>query len=103
MKPFQAPVLVLFAALSAGCSASLDYSRVQSLSCPDIDVAVGETAKDISRAAIRRGNIRNYDVPFWVLGADRAKEALVDRDTQRIEDLRTAQTGLIAERNRRCG
>ena len=103
MKLVQTLALVSAAVLATGCSASLDYSRVQSLTCPELDVAVGQMAKEISAIAIRRGTVRSYDVPFWVLGANRAQQALVDRDSRRLGELKAAQDGIIAERRGRCG
>ena len=100
LRPFSATMVG--ALMSACASSSVDTSQTQSLTCADLDVAIGVTAKQISSVAIRRGNVRSYDVPFWLLGANRAKDALVDRDTRKVEELQAAQTQLTAERDRRC-
>jgi len=105
MRPAYPPpfaVFVTLAVLSACASSSVDISQTQSMSCADLDVSIGSTAKQISAVAMRRGNVRSYNVPFWLLGANRAKEALVDRDTRKVEELQAAQTQLTAERDRRC-
>lgn len=99
-RPLSATIVG--ALLSACASSSIDSSRTQSMSCADLDVAIGGTAKQISAVAMRRGNVRSYDVPFWLLGANRAKGALVDRDTRKVEELQAAQTQFTAERDRRC-
>lgn len=100
----QQPAFTILIALSvlAGCATPAPRGSPESLTCQDIDTAVGQTAKDISRTAIRRGNVESYQVPFWVLGADRAKRALVDRDTRNLAELQDRQGALAAQRDRRC-
>lgn len=103
MKVLRSPrPLAVLAVLSACASSSVDTSQLQSKSCADLDIAIGSTAKQISAVAMRRGNVRSYDVPFWLLGANRARQALVDRDTRKVEELQATQTQLTAERDRRC-
>lgn len=101
MKHLYLPSLAVLA-LSAGCATSVDYGQVRSMSCAELNAAVGESATDISRTAVRRGNVSNFDVPFWILGAERAKTALVERDTRRIDEMRGAQGEVVSERDRRC-
>lgn len=102
MKFLRLLSAAIVALLSACASSSVDITRTQSMSCAELDVTIGSTAKQISAVAMRRGNVRSYDVPFWLLGANRAKEALVDRDTRKVEELQAVQTQFTAERDRRC-
>ncbi|MDI6025497.1 hypothetical protein QBK99_04670 [Corticibacterium sp. UT-5YL-CI-8] len=98
--------LFLVLACVSGCAsprvAAIDVAAIEAMTCTQLDAEIGSTAAQISSAAIRRGNIRNRNIPSWVPGADRAVNAIVERRTVQIESLQASQTALTAARNRRC-
>lgn len=101
-------VLVLAAALLAGCaslgsSGPVDPAQFDSISCNDLNIAIGKTAIAISDSAVRRGKISRISVPFWVPGGTKAVTALKDRRTTQIENLQVKQVALEAARRQRCG
>lgn len=89
-------------AMSGGCATPAVRGAVETLPCSDIDRAVATTAKDISRTAIRRGELESSRAPSWILGAGRAKRALIERNTRIIAELQERQDQLALERERRC-
>ena len=88
----------------AGCSAtaSISPAKYEKMNCADLDNAVGDTATDISRTAIARGKVANTSVPNWLLGGERVKTAVANRETARIERLQQQQQAIIATREQRC-
>lgn len=86
----------------AGCASRLSGSNLTAyqMSCPQLNEAITGTAKGISKAAITRENL---NVPFWVPGGARAKSALQNRQTGKIERLRNEQATLFDARRRNCG
>ncbi|MCV0397640.1 MAG: hypothetical protein K5872_17520 [Rhizobiaceae bacterium] len=86
----------------AGCASRADLGDPMALSCTEIDGAVDRSSKDISAAARSRGRVDSYDPPRWLLGAPRAQQAFVDRQTRRIDELKSAQDQVVAEYQRRC-
>ncbi|CDX24411.1 conserved exported hypothetical protein [Mesorhizobium sp. ORS 3324] len=91
--------------LTAGCSstvASIDAGTYAKMSCAELNSALGDTATDISRTAIARGKVASTSVPSWLLGGERVKAAVADRDTARIEKLQQQQQAIIAARKQRC-
>ncbi|MBD0413331.1 hypothetical protein [Oryzicola mucosus] len=98
--------LFLVSACIGGCAspriAPVDVAAIESMTCTQLNAEIGSTAAQISSAAIRRGNIRNRNIPSWVPGADKAVSLIVERRTAQIESLQASQTALTAARNRRC-
>ena len=91
--------------LAAGCSstvASIDPRKYGRMSCAELNSALGDTATDISRTAISRGKVANTSVPSWLLGGERVKTVVANRDTARIEKLQQQQQAIIAVRKQRC-
>ncbi|MDG4876435.1 hypothetical protein P9273_15170 [Mesorhizobium sp. WSM4935] len=91
--------------LAAGCSsttASISPAKYDKMNCPELNNAVGDTATDISRTAIARGKVANTSVPSWLLGGERVKTAIANRETARIERLQQQQQVIVATRNQRC-
>ncbi|AZO59017.1 MAG: hypothetical protein E5X23_02315 [Mesorhizobium sp.] len=91
--------------LIAGCSssvASINPAKYHGMSCADLNSALGDTATDISRTAISRGKVANTSVPTWLLGGERVKTVVANRDTARIERLQQQQQAIIAARKSRC-
>ncbi len=72
------------------------------MSCQDLNVALGNNATDISRTAISRGKVANTSVPKWLLGGERVKTAVANRDTTRIDRLQQQQQAIVAVRKQRC-
>jgi len=72
------------------------------MSCAELNSALGDTATDISRTAISRGKVANTSVPSWLLGGERVKTVVANRDTARIEKLQQQQQAIIAVRKQRC-
>jgi hypothetical protein len=91
--------------LTAGCSsttASISPAKYDKMNCPELNNAVGDTATDISRTAIARGKVANTSVPNWLLGGERVKTAVANRETARIDRLQQQQQVIIAMRDQRC-
>ncbi len=94
--------IVLAAPLFAGCTSIGAQSRGDT-SCADINREIGDKSRKITATAISRGKVDNYEPPFWLLGASRAKSALAERDTRKIDKLVSEERALIADRRQRCG
>lgn len=91
--------------LTAGCSstvASIEPGKYDKMSCAELNSALGNTATDISRTAISRGKVANTSVPSWLLGGERVKTVVANRDTARIEKLQQQQLAIVAARKQRC-
>ena len=104
MRLPQAPTAAMaavLAAMSAGCTTGGSTGGA-STPCTDLNVSIGETSKELSAAAISRGKISSFNVPFWVPGGARARSALEDRQTRKIEGLETELTQKRQERKARC-
>ena len=86
----------------AGCSTGGVSTDVANAPCPDLNASIGETSKDISAAAISRGKIDHFNVPFWLPGGQRAGSALKDRQTRKIEGLETKLEAARGARRARC-
>ncbi|TPK76402.1 hypothetical protein FJ930_03780 [Mesorhizobium sp. B2-4-15] len=96
---------VLVAVLLAGCSSiggTGDPAKYDSMSCTELNSALGSTASAISQTAITRGKVANSNVPRWLLGGSRVKTAIANRETARIDRLKQQHDALIAARARRC-
>ncbi|RWM32000.1 hypothetical protein [Mesorhizobium sp.] len=107
MKFTPTAILPVIATLpfAAGCSstvASIDPAKYDMMSCAELNSALGDTATDISRTAISRGKVANTSVPSWLLGGERVKTVVANRDTARIEKLQQQQQAIVATRKQRC-
>jgi hypothetical protein len=95
---------ILLSAL-AGCSsigAATAPSAYADAGCSELNVAIGTTSKEISAAAITRGKIDRFNVPFWVPGGRQAAGVLKDRQSRRIEGLENRLSELRSARGTRC-
>ncbi|MEZ2333282.1 hypothetical protein AB6802_26470 [Mesorhizobium sp. RCC_202] len=91
--------------VAAGCSStagSANQAKYDKMSCSELNVALGDTATEISRTAIGRGKVAKTSVPSWLLGGERVKTVVADRETARIERLQQQQQAIIATRKRQC-
>ncbi|WP_217573843.1 hypothetical protein [Mesorhizobium sp. GbtcB19] len=91
--------------LAAGCSstvASISPAKYDKMSCAELNSELGDTATDISRTAIARGKVANTSVPTWLLGGERVKTAVANRETAKIERLQQQQQAIGAARKQRC-
>lgn len=96
---------LLALSLAAGCSSlgsTVNPTKYDSVSCTELNNAVGDIARDISQTAITRGKVANTSVPKWLLGGARVKSAVANRETARIEKLKQQQDAIIAIRASRC-
>jgi hypothetical protein len=96
---------LITASLAAGCSSlggTVNPAKHDSMSCAELNNAVGDTARDISQTAVTRGKVTNTSVPNWLLGGTRVKTAVANRETARIERLQQQQGAMIAVRRGRC-
>ncbi|MEI9432012.1 hypothetical protein [Mesorhizobium sp. Cs1299R1N3] len=101
----SAPVLLATVFLVAGCSSiggTADPAKYESMSCTELNSAVGGSASDISQTAITRGKVANTSVPRWLLGGSRVKMAVANRETARIDRLKQQQDAVVAVRARKC-
>lgn len=85
-----------------GCAGRVDAARTSSMSCVELNDAVTTTSKSISETAISQTRIQDFEPPFAILGVERARAALAERQAGRLADLRAAQAAVTAERDRRC-
>lgn len=93
--------------LLAGCSStvgrsSVDPSAYSTMSCSDLNDALANVAKEISRTAIQRGRVARTHIPNWVPGGTRVASAVTDRQTARIERLQQQQRAIVPARDRAC-
>ena len=99
------PVFVIVVLLVAGCSSigrTADPAKYESMSCVELNGALGENAGEISQTAITRGKVANTSVPRWLLGGSRVKAAVANRETARIDRLKQQQDAIAAARARKC-
>ena len=99
------PTLMLAVLLVTGCSSigrTADPAKYESMSCSEINSALGKTAIEISQTAITRGKVANTSVPRWLLGGSRVKTAVANRETARIDRLKQRQDAIGAVRARKC-
>ncbi|TPJ09029.1 hypothetical protein FJ872_06885 [Mesorhizobium sp. B2-5-9] len=101
----SAPALLAAAFMAAGCSSigrTANPAKYESMSCSDLNSALGSSARDISQTAITRGKVVNTSVPRWLLGGSRVKTAVANRETARIDRLKRQQDAIVAVRARKC-
>ena len=72
------------------------------MTCPELNVALGDTATEISQTAIARGKVASTSVPSWLLGGERVKTVVANRETAKIERLQQQQQAMAATRKRQC-
>ncbi|MGX5804504.1 hypothetical protein ACWGS9_25115 [Bradyrhizobium sp. Arg314] len=94
--------LLLFAAGCSSTVASINPAKYDKMSCQELNSELGDTATDISRTAIARGKVANTSVPNWLLGGERVKAAVANRETAKIERLQQQQQAIVAMRKQRC-
>ena len=96
---------LLALSLAAGCSSlgsTVNPTKYDSMTCAELNTAVGDIARDISQTAITRGKVANTSVPNWLLGGARVKSAVANRETARIERLKEREAAIVATRSSRC-
>ncbi|RWL42721.1 MAG: hypothetical protein EOR60_24555 [Mesorhizobium sp.] len=107
MKCTPTTILPMLAFLlsTAGCSsttASISPAKYDKMNCAELNNAVGDTATDISRTAIARGKVASTSVPNWLLGGERVKTVVANRESARIERLQQQQQAIVTARKQRC-
>ncbi|WP_348647266.1 hypothetical protein [Mesorhizobium loti] len=98
-------VTLLVTLLVVGGCASLGKTvdpKYDKMTCTELNSALGTNAGEISQTAITRGKVANTSVPRWLLGGERVKTGVANRETTRIERLQQEQQTLIAARKSRC-
>lgn len=89
-----------------GCAspfhASFDAAKYDRMSCVELNVAMGEVAKELSATAITRGKVAKTNMPNWLWGARRVATTVTVRQSARIERLQQQQAAIAAVRRRRC-
>ncbi|MEP9386070.1 hypothetical protein [Mesorhizobium sp. KR9-304] len=93
--------------LLAGCSptigrTSVDASAYTTMGCNDLNDALANVAKEISRTAIDRGRVARTEIPNWVPGGTRVATAVTDRQTAKIENLQEQERAIAAARDQAC-
>ncbi|CAN7642714.1 hypothetical protein [Mesorhizobium sp. LjRoot246] len=99
------PALMIALFLVAACSSigrTVDPAKYNSMTCTELNSALGDVARDISQTAVTRGKVANTSVPRWLLGGSRVKTAVADRETARIERLKQQEAAIASARARRC-
>ncbi|UVK38186.1 hypothetical protein LHFGNBLO_005323 [Mesorhizobium sp. AR10] len=99
------PPLVLALLVVGGCSSigrAVDPAKYDTMTCVELNNAVGDVARGISQTAISRGKVANTSVPSWLWGGTRVKTAVADRETARIDRFKQQQEALVAARRRKC-
>ncbi|OBQ60189.1 hypothetical protein [Mesorhizobium erdmanii] len=99
------PVLAVVLLAVTGCSSlgrTINPAKYDSMSCTELNSALGESAGEISQTAITRGKVANTSVPRWLLGGSRVKTAVANRETARIDRLKQQQDAIAAARARKC-
>ena len=91
---------VVLAAMLAGCATGATSGA--DTPCAAVNASIGATSKDLSAAAIGRGKISRFNVPFWVPGSRKAVSALKERQTGKIEELETELAAKRRERAASC-
>jgi hypothetical protein len=90
------------AVLLTGCASRIDTKNVDTLSCQQLDEAIGQLALQISDTAVARGKADPASVPFWIPGGAKAVSAIRDRQTRKLERLQDQQKRLTQARGTRC-
>ena len=96
---------LLVLSLAAGCSSlsgTVNAAKDDSMTCAELNTAVGAISRDISQTAVTRGKVANTSVPNWLLGGARVKTAVANRETARIEKLKQREDVIVTTRASRC-
>lgn len=96
---------LLALSLAGGCSSlggAVNPAKYDSMTCAELNNAVGDISREISQTAVTRGKIANTSVPNWLLGGSRVKSAVAERETARIERLKQQEEAIVATRASRC-
>ncbi|MET3580989.1 hypothetical protein ABID19_004035 [Mesorhizobium robiniae] len=107
MKPItRATPLICSLVIVGGCaspfSASFDAAKYDKMSCIELNVAMGEVAKEMSATAITRGKVAKTNIPGWLLGARRVASTVTARQSAKIEQLRQQEAAIAAARRSKC-
>lgn len=89
-------------ALQIGVSGPPDTAKYQTMSCADLEVAMGTASKSVSQTAIVRGRATKLRSPRWVPGGSRVISAVTGRQTARIERLTEEEAAIDRARRSRC-
>lgn len=98
------PVLLLLLVVG-GCTSmggAVNPAKYDTMTCVELNNAVGSIAREISQTAISRGKVANTSVPSWLWGGTRVKTAVADRETARIDRLKQQEEAIAAVRARKC-
>jgi hypothetical protein len=82
--------------------ASFDAAKYDKMSCVELNVAMGEVAKEMSATAITRGKVAKSNIPDWLWGARRVASAVTARQSAKIEQLRQQEAAIAAVRRSKC-
>lgn len=86
----------------AACATDSGSAAGANGTCADLNVAIGETSKALSAAAISRGKIDRLNVPFWLPGGTKAVSALKDRQSRKIDNFENELSQQRQQRKARC-
>lgn len=103
---FTARPLICSLVFVGGCAspfhASLDTAKYDRMSCVELNVAMGEVAKEMSATAIARGKVTKTNIPGWLWGARRVASTVTARQSAKIEQLRQQEAAIAAVRRSKC-
>ncbi|WP_192359985.1 hypothetical protein [Mesorhizobium mediterraneum] len=94
--------LVLVGGCASPFHASFDAAKYDKMSCVELNVAMGEVAKEMSATAITRGKVAKTKIPDWLWGARRVASTVAARQSAKIEQLRQQEAAIAAVRRSRC-
>ncbi|RUV58545.1 hypothetical protein EOA85_13525 [Mesorhizobium sp. M5C.F.Ca.IN.020.29.1.1] len=94
--------LVFIGGCASPFHASFDAAKYDKMSCVELNVAMGEVAKEMSATAITRGKVAKSNIPDWLWGARRVASAVTARQSAKIEQLRQQETAIAAVRRSKC-
>ncbi|MER8435386.1 hypothetical protein NKH36_19075 [Mesorhizobium sp. M1312] len=88
--------------LVGGCASPFHASFDAAMSCVELNVAMGEVAKEMSATAITRGKVAKTNIPDWLWGARRVASTVTARQSAKIEQLRQQEAAIAAARRSKC-
>ncbi|TIP86311.1 MAG: hypothetical protein E5X63_12255 [Mesorhizobium sp.] len=94
--------LVFVGGCASAFHASFDPAKYDRMSCVELNVAVGEVAKEMSATAITRGKVAKSNIPNWLWGARRVATTVTARQSAKIERLQQQEAAIAAARRRKC-
>lgn len=94
--------LVFVGGCASSFHASFDAAKYERMSCVELNVAMGEVAKEMSATAITRGKVAKSNIPDWLWGARRFASTVTARQSAKIERLRQQQAAIAAARRSKC-